>query len=59
MMMAHNRCFFKDFRKNQRNKTKIVSRKCHAVLHKMMNYEETRVKLTNTQTNKIKSTTKK
>ena len=28
----HNPCLFKDFRKNQRNKTKILFKKCSSLI---------------------------
>ena len=51
MLMAHNLYVFKNFRKNQRNRIVID-------LHKMANYQEAIVKLTNTQLNKLKSAAK-
>ena len=49
--------YFNDFRKNQRNEIKIFSPKCNSP-RKKTNYQEARVKLTNTQLNKLKSATK-
>ena len=43
-----------NFRKNQRNEIKIFSRKCNSII-KTTNYEGVRVKLPNTQLNKLKS----
>ena len=45
---------FNRLRKNQRNTTEIFSRKGNDLI-KMAEYEEARVKLTNTQLNKLKS----
>ena len=43
--------------KNQRNEIKIFSRKCNSII-KTTNYEGVRVKLPNTQLNKLKSAAK-
>ena len=55
--MVDNPCFFNDFRKNQRNTTKILSRRCNSLI-KTANYEEARVKLKNAKLNKLKSAAK-
>ena len=47
----------KNFSNNQRNKIKIFSSKHNGII-KIANYQETKVKLTNTQLNKLKSAAK-
>ena len=48
-----------NFRKNKRNKIKIFPKKCSNITYKKMaNYQEVRVKLTNTKLNKLKSAVK-
>ena len=43
--------------KNRRNEIKIFSRKCNSIMNNA-NYQEARVKLSNTQLNKLKSAAK-
>ena len=43
--------------KYQRNEKKIFSKKCNSII-KMANYQEARVKLTNTKSKKLKSAVK-
>ena len=52
-----NLCLLKDFRKMEETSL-IFSQGSVTVLKNMANYEEARVKLTNTQLNKLKSAVK-
>ena len=58
MQTITNPCFYNDFRKNQRNKNKIFSRERNSLLKIALAYEETRVKLKNSQLIKFKSAAK-
>ena len=47
-------CLFKQYQKKPK-KRRVLSRKCNGFIKIYRNYEEARVKLTNTQLNKLKS----
>ena len=57
MLMNTKYLYFNNFSKNQKNDIRIFSGKRNSII-KMENYEEAKVKLTNTQLNKLDSAAK-
>ena len=57
MLMNTKYLYFNNFSKNQKNDIRIFSGKRNSII-KMENYQEAKVKLTNTQLNKLNSAAK-